>query len=77
METVDKNNDLFAKANAIFAGAQVMNGTPNLEIGKHDWFSIAYDLSLTIQQLTGTSKEDREYAKKRVRELVKLGKEAG
>lgn len=73
----DPDQDLYAKANAIFDGAQVMNGTPNLEIGKHDWYSIAYNLSITIQHLTSTSKEHREYAKKKVRKLVKLGKEAG
>ena len=40
-------------------------------------YGMAAELAMIIKNLTSTSKDDREYAKKKVRELIKLGREAG
>lgn len=39
-------------------------------------YGMACELALIIQNLTSVNKEDRERAKAKVREMVKLGKEA-
>ena len=38
-------------------------------------YGMACELAMIIQNLTSASRDDREYAKKKVRELVKIGQE--
>lgn len=46
----------------------------NLNEGKRDPEIVAFELCLIIQNLTSSFKADRDYGKKTIRELVKLGK---
>jgi len=61
------------KWKAITRGVEIETGISEFEWSVH--YSALTQLALILEQLTSTDKSDREYAKKKVRELVKLGKE--
>lgn len=58
--------EAYAKAKTILKGALIQSG--GSEYGAAHW------LAIQIQNLTSSSKFDREHGKDQIRELVKIGK---
>ena len=75
---ISEEENGYSKAKALWAGALIKDKaeTPNASEDYLIW-GAAYGLAIIIQNLTSSDKLNRERAKKEVRELVKLGKEAG
>lgn len=65
------------KAQAIWRGVSIANSSYNGPIKdfRETFNPAGYRLAILLQNLTSANKDDREKAKKDVRELVKIGKE--
>lgn len=72
------NDTAVLKSTLIRKGAtkEVQSRHPEWDDRTAEPFAI-YTLTAIIADLTSSNKADREFAKRSVRELVKLGKEAG
>ena len=67
----------YAKADEIWKGAVMEEKREHNRTAESTYLGAGYGLALVLMNLTSSNKFDRERAKKRVRELVKLGQEAG
>jgi len=75
--TIKNDGDQHEKAKAIWSGASLnhCNYSGPLQDFRANFCGAGYELAIILQNLTSSNKEDRERAKKRVRELVKVGQE--